>query len=64
DQTLFIGEVGASWKVIDPIREAWDAGKPPLALYKPGSWGPQEADQFMMREGHVWLAPYLTICKI
>jgi len=64
DQTLFIGEVGASWKVIDPIREAWDAGKPPLATYKPGSWGPQEADQFMMREGHVWLAPYLTICKI
>ena len=64
DQTLFIGEVGASWKVIDPIREAWDAGKPPLAFYKPGSWGPQEADQFMMREGHVWLAPYLTICKI
>ena len=64
DQTLFIGEVGASWKVIDPIREAWDSGKSPLAFYKPGSWGPQEADQFMMREGHVWLAPYLTICKI
>lgn len=64
DQTLFLGEVGTSWRVIDPIREAWDQGKPPLAVYKPGSWGPIEADKFMMREGHVWLAPYLTICKI
>ena len=64
DQTLFIGEVGASWKIIDPIRKAWDSGNSALSYYKPGSWGPIEADQFMMREGHVWLAPYLTICKI
>ena len=64
DQTLFLGKIGASWKVIDPIRKVWDAGKPPLVTYKPGSWGPKEADDLIERDGRQWLAPLLTICKI
>lgn len=66
DQSLFISqeEVEKSWRIIDPIRKVWDAGKPPLATYKPGSWGPKEADELIEADGHQWLQPFLTICKI
>lgn len=66
DQSLFLsqGIIEASWKVIDPIRQAWDSGKPKLATYKPGSWGPKEADALVEADGRKFLAPLLTICKI
>lgn len=64
DQTLFIGQVGESWKVIDPIEEVWQSGKPKLAIYKPGGWGPKEADEIIEKDNRKWLTPYLTICKI
>lgn len=64
DQTLFLGKVGASWKIIDPIEKVWSQKKPPLAIYKQGSWGPKEADRLIERDGRKWLAPILTICKI
>lgn len=66
DQSLFISqeEVEASWQVIDPIRQVWNSGKPPLVTYKPGSWGPKEADDLIEKDGRKFLAPLLTICKI
>ncbi|KKR51164.1 MAG: Glucose-6-phosphate 1-dehydrogenase [Candidatus Curtissbacteria bacterium GW2011_GWA1_40_16] len=64
DQTLFLGQVADSWKIIDPIEEVWQNGKPPLHSYKPGSWGPKEADDLVEKDGRKWLAPLLTICKI
>ncbi len=64
DQTLFLGDVTESWKLIDPIEEVWQSGKPPLHIYKHGSWGPEAADEFIKKEGSEWLAPLLTICKI
>ncbi len=64
DQTLFLGKIGASWNFIDPIREVWDKGKPKLASYKQGTWGPHEADKLIEGDGRKWLAPFLTICKI
>ena len=66
DQSLFISqeEVGASWKIIDPVRKVWDTNHPRLSVYKPGSWGPKEAEDLIKREGRQWLAPLLTICKI
>lgn len=64
DQTLFLGQVGESWKIIDPIREVWDNNKPNLVTYKPGTWGPQEAEDLIKEDGRQWLAPLLTICKI
>lgn len=64
DRTLFLGQIGPSWKFIDPIRNAWDARKPKLVTYKPGSWGPKEAEDLIKRDGREWLAPLLTICKI
>ena len=64
DQTLFIGQVGESWKIIDPIRNAWDNNKPKLATYKQGSWGPKDADELIKKDKRQWLAPLLSICKI
>ena len=64
DKTLFLGKVGYSWKIIDPIEEVWATGKPKLVTYKPGSWGPNEAEKLIEKDGRKWLAPYLTICKI
>ncbi|MFW6066112.1 MAG: glucose-6-phosphate dehydrogenase [Planctomycetota bacterium] len=46
DRTLFIsdGEVEASWRIIDSIREVWTArDAPPLRFYPAGSGGPDEA---------------------
>ena len=64
DRTLFVGKVGYSWKIIDPIEEVWAKGRPKLVTYKEGSWGHKEADELIERDGRHWLAPYLTICKI
>ena len=66
DQSLFLSQeiVEESWKVIDPIREVWDAATPKLAIYEPGSWGPKEADDLIEKDGRKFLAPLLTICKI
>src|SRR3989344_4450696 len=64
DQTLFLGHVEESWKLIDPIEEVWQTGKPKLQTYKIGSWGPKSAEDLIERDGRSWLTPLLTICKI
>jgi glucose-6-phosphate 1-dehydrogenase len=43
-----------AWRLLDPIVRAWEEGRVPLAGYEPGSWGPQEADQLLERDGRVW----------
>ncbi len=46
DRTLFIGdgEVEASWRIIDRIREVWsERDEPPLGFYPAGSEGPEDA---------------------
>jgi glucose-6-phosphate 1-dehydrogenase len=52
DQTLFVrgDEVEASWEIFDPVL-SWDRTVVP---YPSGSWGPQEADRLLAREGHRW----------
>lgn len=66
DQSLFLSQdiIEQSWRIIDPIEEVWQNGKPKLASYKTGSWGPKEADDLIKKDGREWLAPLLTICKI
>ncbi len=57
DSTLFTrsDEVEASWSLITPIHEGWDAQRDgPLAAYEAGSWGPREADEFIGRIGARW----------
>ena len=57
DASLFTRSDGIelSWKLIDPILDASDTpDAPPLAFYDPGSWGPPEADEFVVRDGRTW----------
>jgi glucose-6-phosphate 1-dehydrogenase len=58
DATLFArrDEVEEAWLFIDPIEQAWHSKKdaPPLCFYPSGSWGPEEADELLAREGRIW----------
>jgi glucose-6-phosphate 1-dehydrogenase len=57
NQTLFMraDQVEAAWKVITPILEAWKK-RPPVDFpnYTPDSWGPEDADALIARDGHFW----------
>ncbi len=58
DASLFTreDEVQTAWSLIDPILQAWETHQtPPLAFYKPESWGPREADSLLARDGRWWL---------
>lgn len=58
DAALFTraDEVEAAWSLIDPILQTWEGHQtPPLASYKPGSWGPHEAENMLARDGRRWL---------
>ncbi|TPW76270.1 glucose-6-phosphate dehydrogenase [Schumannella soli] len=50
-------EVELSWKILDPIEEFWAKQGGPLEQYKPGTWGPPEADELLARDGRVWRRP-------
>jgi glucose-6-phosphate 1-dehydrogenase len=56
DASLYMRADGIElgWALVDPIRRAWDAGKPDLHTYSPGSWGPPEADAFLGADGRSW----------
>ncbi len=58
DQTLFTrgDEVEASWRVLTPILEIWDASAPPdaIPLYEAGTWEPMEAELLINRDGRRW----------
>jgi glucose-6-phosphate 1-dehydrogenase len=54
DRTLFpdAAEVEASWRVVDPLEEAW-AGTTP-DRYRAGEWGPRSADEMLARSDRHW----------
>ena len=58
DATLFArrDEVEEAWAFIDIIENAWHAkkGAPGLFFYPAGSWGPDEADELLARDGRAW----------
>ena len=59
DPTLFArrDEVEQAWQFVDAIEEAWHSGEgkaPALCTYPAGSWGPQEADDLIERDGRKW----------
>ncbi len=56
--TLFMrsDQVEAAWKIIMPIQEAWDARQPiNFPNYAPDSWGPEDAEALIARDGHNWI---------
>jgi len=56
--TLFMrsDQVEAAWKIIMPILEAWTL-RPPVDFpnYAPDSWGPEDAEALIARDGHNWI---------
>ena len=62
DQTFFndAEEVEAQWAFIDPLIAS--KGKP--HIYKPGLWGPKEADKLIKDDNREWLEPSMEFCRI
>lgn len=59
DATLFMraDQVEAAWKVVMPILEVWEARKPlDFPNYSPDSWGPEDAEALIARDGHNWIS--------
>ncbi|MEO8595716.1 MAG: glucose-6-phosphate dehydrogenase [Candidatus Solibacter sp.] len=59
DPTLYTRQdmVEASWKVVEPIQNAWRETPSHFPNYAAGSWGPEAADQMLARRGHIWRKP-------
>ena len=58
DATLFMraDQVEAAWKVVMPIIEVWQERKPTdFPNYAPDSWGPEDAEALIARDGHNWI---------
>jgi glucose-6-phosphate 1-dehydrogenase len=58
DASLFTraDEVETAWSLIDPILQTWETHQtPPLAVYRPGNWGPPEGYDLLARDGRRWL---------
>jgi len=55
-QFMRADQVEAAWKVVMPIIEAWEA-RPPIDFpnYAPDSWGPEDAEALIARDGHNWV---------
>jgi glucose-6-phosphate 1-dehydrogenase len=63
DASLFAraDEVEAAWAICDPILEEWQrSDKPPLHVYEPGLWGPEESTAWMAVQGRQWF----DICPV
>jgi glucose-6-phosphate 1-dehydrogenase len=57
DSTLFTraDEVEASWALTTPVTERWETGGGSfIELYRAGTWGPKEADDFLAADGRHW----------
>lgn len=56
--TLFMraDQVEAAWKIIMPIVEGWES-RPPINFpnFAPDSWGPEDAEALIARDGHNWI---------
>jgi glucose-6-phosphate 1-dehydrogenase len=60
EATLFTrrDEVEAQWAYVDHVLGAWAAeGNPPPPMYASGSWGPEQADDLLARDGRRWRKP-------
>ncbi|HEY3822574.1 MAG TPA: glucose-6-phosphate dehydrogenase [Polyangiaceae bacterium] len=60
EATLFTrrDEVEAQWAYVDHVLGAWAAdGNPPPPMYSSGSWGPEQADDLLARDGRRWRKP-------
>jgi glucose-6-phosphate 1-dehydrogenase len=58
DPTLFIraDETEGAWAILEPVMKAWANGNH-VATYPAGTWGPEEADELLERDGRHWRRP-------
>jgi glucose-6-phosphate 1-dehydrogenase len=58
DPTLFIraDEAECAWSLLEPLMRAWSENGE-VATYPAGSWGPEEAEELLEREGRQWRRP-------
>ena len=57
DASLFTraDEVEHAWAIVDPIVDAWTAAPAPaFPNYDAGTWGPDDADELLARDGRRW----------
>jgi glucose-6-phosphate 1-dehydrogenase len=57
DASLFTraDEVEEAWSIVDPFIDTWASTDPPtFPNYEAGTWGPDEADELLAREGRRW----------
>lgn len=57
DPSLFTRSDGieTAWQIIDPLIKSWeDIKTEALAVYDPGSWGPDEAEALLVQDGRRW----------
>jgi glucose-6-phosphate 1-dehydrogenase len=57
DPSLFTRSDGieTAWSIIDPLIQSWeDQTTDDLAVYDPGSWGPEEANELLDRDDNFW----------
>jgi glucose-6-phosphate 1-dehydrogenase len=58
DLTLFVREdaIEAMWRIVDPIIARWESVVPDhFPNYEAGTWGPEEANQLLERDGCHWV---------
>ncbi|GEK90631.1 glucose-6-phosphate dehydrogenase [Alkalibacterium kapii] len=57
DETHFAhwGEVAASWKYVDYIRDAWNENLDNIPFYSACSMGPDESDELLTKDDQRWL---------
>ncbi len=58
DLTLFMrsDQVEEAWDVVTTIQEAWENNKDSsFPNYKAGSWGPEDSNTLVERQGHNWV---------
>src|ERR1700744_4855516 len=56
--TLFMraDQVEAAWKIVMPILETWESRAPGgFPNYSPDSWGPEDAEALIAKDGHNWI---------
>jgi glucose-6-phosphate 1-dehydrogenase len=58
DPTLFIraDEAEYAWEILEPVMRAWSESRE-VSSYPAGTWGPEEADELLERDGREWRRP-------
>ena len=59
DPSLFArrDEVETAWGIVQPLLDAWASTPDSPVPYEAGTWGPEQADALLARDGRAWRRP-------